>query len=122
MFARLFASVETYDLFDLRLTHVQPYALGRLFGLKNQWTLHQFDGKYGGWKVNGKYRGSDEVTIDDTVEIIATDPDTNIRISLAPSWRGDISSIVFAPDHGYHGYTEYLPERPKITLKAVEAA
>jgi hypothetical protein len=122
MFACLFVHVETYDLFDLRITHTQPTLLGRQLGLKNRWTLHQFDGKYGGWKVNGKYRGSDEIEINDKVEVVAMDPNTNIKISLAPSWRGDISSIVFAPELGYHGYTEFLPERVKPALKAVEAA
>lgn len=123
MFAFLLASVNTYDLFDLRITHTRSTLLGRLLGIpRESWTVHQCNGKYGGWKINGKYRGSDEITIDDKVEIVAMDPDTNIKIILAPSWRGDISSIVFAPELGYHGYTEYLPERPKITPKAVEAA
>jgi hypothetical protein len=121
MFAWLFVSVETHDVFDLRFTRTQPTTLGRQFGWQTRWTVHQFNGLYGGWKVNGEYSGSELIAIDNTIEIVATDPDTEIKIVVAPSWHEDISMRVYSPCYDHYGQTVHLPARLKPKLKVAKA-
>jgi hypothetical protein len=122
--------VQTFvrDELDIRLTHYKPTFLGKLRGIKERCTIHQFDGKFGGWLINGTFSGSDEIEVQPRQTITIQGVNCGVTIEIEDRrWHMDIKVYVTSAREGIHRQKSFFPpleiqrklrgeQRPKLKV------
>lgn len=115
----LFVRVCNYDVYDIRISHHRPTWLGRQFGYRGHFTVHQINGLFGGWLINGSFTGSEPITIgEQPVLIRGTDCDVTIRLTRR-HWHDDIKCIIHCPSEGIDQNVSHIPSTRRTKLRLV---